>query len=53
MARAQRKEWTGMLKIDSYEQTGCTVLRLEGDIDEEGMNTLRLSLMECIQNQQQ
>ena len=41
-----------MLKIDSYEQTGCTVLRLEGDIDEEGMNTLRLSLMECIQNQQ-
>jgi anti-sigma B factor antagonist len=40
-----------MLKIDSYEQTGCTVLRLDGDIDEEGMNVLRLSLMECIQEQ--
>ena len=40
-----------MLKIDSYEQSGCTVLRLDGDIDEDGMNVLRLSLMECIQSQ--
>ena len=41
-----------MLKIDSYEQSGCTVMRLEGDIDEDGMNVLRLRLMECIQAQQ-
>jgi anti-sigma B factor antagonist len=40
-----------MLKIESYEQGSCTVLRLEGDIDEEGMNVLRLNLMECIQAQ--
>ncbi len=40
-----------MLKIDSYEQNGCTVMQLDGDIDEDGMNVLRLSLMECIQAQ--
>lgn len=40
-----------MLKIESYEQANCMVMRLEGDIDEDGMNGLRLSLMECIQNQ--
>ncbi len=40
-----------MLKIESYEQKSCTVMRLDGDIDEDGMNVLRLSLMKCIQAQ--
>ena len=40
-----------MLAIDTYENGLVTVLRLEGDIDEDGMNVLRLSLMECIQAQ--
>lgn len=40
-----------MLKIDKYENGAVTVLRLEGDIDEDGMNVLRLGLMECIQSQ--
>jgi len=40
-----------MLTIDKYENGMVTVLRLEGDIDEDGMNVLRLSLMECIQAQ--
>lgn len=38
-----------MLTVDKYENGMVTVLRLEGDIDEDGMNVLRLSLMECIQ----
>ena len=38
-----------MLKIDKYENGAVTVLRLDGDIDEDGMNGLRLGLMECIQ----
>ena len=40
-----------MLTIDKYESGMVTVLRLDGDIDEDGMNVLRLSLMECIQDQ--
>lgn len=40
-----------MLAINKYEHGAVTVLRLEGDIDEDGMNVLRLSLMECIQAQ--
>ena len=40
-----------MLKIERYDQQGCTVMRLDGDIDEDGMNVLRLGLMECIQAQ--
>jgi anti-anti-sigma factor len=40
-----------MLTIEKYEIGGVTVLRLDGDIDEDGMNVLRLSLMECIQAQ--
>jgi anti-sigma B factor antagonist len=38
-----------MLTIEKYEIGTVTVLRLDGDIDENGMNGLRLSLMECIQ----
>lgn len=40
-----------MLAINRFENGTVTVLRLDGDIDEDGMNTLRLSLMECIQSQ--
>jgi len=40
-----------MLTIDKFENGLVTVLRLDGDIDEDGMNVLRLSLMECIQAQ--
>lgn len=40
-----------MLTIDTYENGAVTILRLEGDIDENGMNGLRLGLMECIQKQ--
>lgn len=40
-----------MLTINKDENGLVTVLRLEGDIDEDGMNGLRLGLMECIQAQ--
>ena len=40
-----------MLRIERLETGAVTVLRLEGDIDEEGMNHLRLALMGCIQDQ--
>jgi anti-sigma B factor antagonist len=39
-----------VLNIDRLETGSVTVIRLEGDIDEEGMNTLRLALMQCIQD---
>lgn len=39
-----------MLNIDRLETGAVTVLRLDGDIDEEGMNELRLALMGCIQD---
>lgn len=40
-----------MLNIERLETGAVTVLRLAGDIDENGMNALRLGLMECIQDQ--
>ncbi len=40
-----------MLKIDRLESGAVTVLRLEGDIDEDGMNQLRLALTYCLQDQ--
>lgn len=39
------------MKIERLENGPVAVLRLEGDIDEDGMNTLRVSLMECLQDQ--
>jgi anti-sigma B factor antagonist len=39
-----------MLNIDRLESGAVTVLRLDGDIDEDGMNDLRLTLMNCIQD---
>lgn len=39
------------MKIDRLESGAVTVLRLDGDIDETGMNALRLALMGCIQDQ--
>ncbi len=38
------------MKIERLESGAVTVLRLAGDIDEIGMNELRLSLMECIED---
>ena len=40
-----------MLTIERLETGAVTVLRLDGDIDEDGMNQLRLALMGCIQDQ--
>lgn len=40
-----------MLKSERLESGAVTVLRLMGDIDEEGMNQLRTDLMACIQDQ--
>jgi anti-anti-sigma factor len=40
-----------MLTIDRLESGAVTVLRIEGDIDEEGVDTLRLSLNTCMQDQ--
>lgn len=40
-----------MLTIDRYEMGSVTILRLVGDIDEDGMNDLRLALMHCIQEE--
>jgi anti-sigma B factor antagonist len=37
-----------MLKIERSEAGLVTVLRLEGDIDEEGVGALRLSLLSCL-----
>ena len=37
-----------MLTIDKYDSGAVTVLRLDGDIDEDSMNGLRQHLMECI-----
>ena len=39
-----------MLTIDRAEMGEVTVLRLEGDIDEDGMNQLRIALMGCLQD---
>lgn len=39
-----------MLRIDRLESGSVTVLRLDGDIDGEGMDDLRLALMGCIQD---
>ncbi|MBI2425532.1 MAG: STAS domain-containing protein [Candidatus Hydrogenedentes bacterium] len=39
-----------MLSIDRLETGAVTVLRLSGDIDENGMNDLRTALMSCIQD---
>lgn len=38
------------MNIERLENGLATVLRLEGDIDEDGVNQLRLALMECIQD---
>lgn len=40
-----------MLLIERYETGSVTILRLEGDIDEGGMNELRLALMYCIKDE--
>lgn len=39
------------MKIDRYEMGSVTILRLDGDIDEVGMNDLRLALMHCIKDE--
>jgi anti-sigma B factor antagonist len=40
-----------VMNIERLETGTVTILRLEGDIDESGMNELRLALMRCIQEQ--
>ncbi len=40
-----------MLKTERLETGAVTVLRLSGDIDEDGLNQLRTDLMACIQDQ--
>lgn len=40
-----------MMKFEQLESGSVRVLRYEGDIDEEGVNTLRLSLSDCLQDQ--
>ncbi len=40
-----------MLTVDRYEMGSVTILRLVGDIDEGGMNELRLALMHCIKDE--
>ena len=37
-----------MMAVERIEQGAVTVLRLEGDIDEDGINVLRVSLLTCI-----
>ena len=39
------------MTIERFEMGAVTILRLEGDIDETGMNDLRLGLMRCIQDE--
>ncbi len=38
------------MKIERMENGRVTIVRLSGDIDEEGMNDVRLALMHCIQD---
>lgn len=38
------------MNIERLESGVATVLRLEGDIDEDGVNQLRLALMGCLQD---
>lgn len=38
-----------MLEIERLESGAVTVLRVHGDVNEEGVNTLRLALMKCIE----
>lgn len=40
-----------MLKVTRQDMDGVTVLRIEGDIDEGGMDMLRKHLMDCIVEQ--
>jgi len=40
-----------MLRTERLETGAVTVLRMAGDIDETGMNQLRMDLMACIQDQ--
>ncbi len=37
-----------MIDVQKVEQGGVTVLRLAGDIDEEGVNVLRVALLNCL-----
>jgi len=37
-----------MMNISRMEMGTATVLRLEGDIDEDGVNVLRIGLLNCI-----
>ena len=39
------------MNIERLETGGVTVLRLQGEVDEEGMNTLRMALLKCFQDQ--
>lgn len=36
--------------INRFDQGAVTVLRFEGDIDETGMNEVRVALMECLED---
>ena len=40
-----------MLNVNRQDMENVTVFRLEGDIDEGGMESLRRQLMDCIQEQ--
>lgn len=40
-----------MMNIERLENGAITVLRLDGDIDEDGQNVLRVRLMECLKDQ--
>jgi len=39
------------MNIERLENGAITVLRLDGDIDEDGQNALRVCLMECLKDQ--
>lgn len=39
------------MNIERLENGAITVLRLDGDIDEDGQNVLRVRLMECLKDQ--
>ncbi len=40
-----------MIDVERLESGAVTVLRFEGEMDESGMNTVRMALMKCIQDQ--
>ena len=41
-----------MLKIETSQKSGVTVISVFGDVDEEGVKDLRIALVDCLRDNQ-